>query len=56
MEACIMLDLWYSESHADDAKFSIRVKEHLYSEKHLFNKSISLRVKLLELFSPLTVI
>lgn len=33
-----MLDLWYSESHADDTKFSIRVKEHLYSEKTPFQQ------------------
>ena len=33
-----MLDLWYSESLAEDAKFSIRVKEHLYSEQTPFQK------------------
>lgn len=33
-----MLDLWFSESHADDAKFSIRVNEHLYSEKTPFQQ------------------
>ena len=33
-----MLDLWYSESLAEDAKFSIRVKEHIYSEQTPFQK------------------
>lgn len=33
-----MLDLWYSEFHADDAKFSIKVDKHLYSEQTPFQK------------------
>lgn len=33
-----MLDLWYSELHADDVKFSIKVKKHLYSEKTAFQQ------------------
>ncbi|URZ17252.1 polyamine aminopropyltransferase [Clostridium felsineum] len=33
-----MLDLWFSESHADDTKFSIRVNEHLYTEKTPFQQ------------------
>lgn len=28
-----MIDLWYSEHHQSDAKFSIKVKAHLHSEK-----------------------
>lgn len=33
-----MLDLWYSEFHTEDAKFSIKVKKHLYSEKTPFQQ------------------
>lgn len=33
-----MIDLWYTEHHQEDAKFSIRVKEHLYSEKSKFQQ------------------
>ena len=33
-----MLDLWYSESHQEDAKFSIQIKEHLHSEKSPFQQ------------------
>lgn len=33
-----ILDLWYSESLAEDAKFSIRIKEHIYSEKTPFQQ------------------
>lgn len=28
-----MLDLWYTENHQDDTKFSIMVTEHIHSEK-----------------------
>jgi spermidine synthase len=33
-----MLDLWFSEYHAPDAKLSILVKEQLYSEQTPFQK------------------
>lgn len=33
-----MLDLWYSEYHADDVRFSIKVTRHLYSEKSKFQQ------------------
>jgi spermidine synthase len=33
-----MLDLWYSEFHAEDVKFSIKVKKHLHSEKTDFQQ------------------
>lgn len=33
-----MLDLWFSEFHAPDAKLSILVKEQLYSEQTSFQK------------------
>jgi spermidine synthase len=33
-----MLDLWYSEFHAEDVKFSIKVKKHLHSEKSAFQQ------------------
>jgi spermidine synthase len=33
-----MLDLWYSEYHADDVRFSIKVDRHLHSEQTLFQQ------------------
>jgi spermidine synthase len=33
-----MLDLWYTEYHADDVRFSIKVNEHLYSEQTPFQR------------------
>ncbi|MFO7637242.1 MAG: polyamine aminopropyltransferase [Clostridia bacterium] len=33
-----MTDLWYSEFHAEDVKFSIKVSRHLYSEKTPFQR------------------
>lgn len=33
-----MLDLWYSENWSDETKFSIKVKEHIYSEQTSFQK------------------
>jgi len=33
-----MLDLWYTENHAYDTKFSIKVKKHLHSEKTSFQQ------------------
>jgi spermidine synthase len=33
-----MLDLWYSEYHADDVKFSIKVIKQIYSEKTPFQQ------------------
>lgn len=33
-----MLDLWYSESWSEGTKFSIKVKEHIYSEQTPFQK------------------
>lgn len=33
-----MLDLWYTENHQDDTKLSIKVKEHLHSEKSAFQQ------------------
>lgn len=33
-----MLDLWYSEYHADDVRFSIKVSRHLCSEKTSFQQ------------------
>lgn len=33
-----MLDLWYSEKWSEETKFSIKVKEHLYSEQTPFQK------------------
>ena len=32
------MDLWYTEKHQDDVKFSIKVKEHLHSEKSEFQQ------------------
>ena len=31
-------DLWYSEYHADDVRFSIRVRRHLHSEKTAYQQ------------------
>ncbi len=33
-----MLDLWYTENHQEDTKFSIKVKEHIHSEKSEFQQ------------------
>lgn len=33
-----MIDLWFTEKHSDGAKFSIQVKNHLYSEKSPFQQ------------------
>ncbi len=33
-----MIDLWYSENHQEDTKFSIKVKEHIHSEKSDFQQ------------------
>ena len=33
-----MLDLWFSEFHTDDAKFSIKVKEHILTEQTEFQR------------------
>ena len=33
-----MVDLWYTENHENDIKFSIKVKEHLHSEKSEFQQ------------------
>ena len=33
-----MLDLWYSEKWSEETKFSIKIKEHLYSEQTPFQK------------------
>lgn len=33
-----MIDLWFTEKHSEGAKFSIHVKEHLYSEKSPFQQ------------------
>src|SRR5659263_35868 len=33
-----MLDLWYSEFHAEDVKFSIKVNKHICSEKTPFQQ------------------
>lgn len=33
-----MLDLWYTENHTNEVKFSIKVKEHLHSETSPFQK------------------
>ncbi|OON97845.1 MAG: spermidine synthase [Epulopiscium sp. Nele67-Bin005] len=33
-----MVDLWYTENHQDDTKFSIQVKEHIHSEKSDFQQ------------------
>lgn len=33
-----MLDLWYSEFHTDDVKFSIKVERHLHSEQTPFQR------------------
>ncbi len=33
-----MLDLWYTENHTDTVKFSIKVKEQIYSEKSPFQQ------------------
>ncbi|TCK97733.1 spermidine synthase [Natranaerovirga hydrolytica] len=33
-----MLDLWYSEFHTDQVKFSIKVDKHLYTEETPFQK------------------
>ena len=32
------MDLWYTEKHQEDVKFSIKVKEHLHSEKSEFQQ------------------
>jgi spermidine synthase len=33
-----MLDLWYSEYHADDVRLSIKVDRHLASEQSPFQR------------------
>lgn len=33
-----LLDVWYSEFHAEDSRFSIKVKRHLYSETTPFQQ------------------
>lgn len=33
-----LMDLWYTENHQDDTKFSIKVKEHIHSEKSEFQQ------------------
>ena len=33
-----MLDLWYTENHTDEVKFSIKVKKHFYSTKSEFQQ------------------
>ncbi|MEF9934480.1 MAG: aminotransferase class I/II-fold pyridoxal phosphate-dependent enzyme, partial [Clostridium sp.] len=33
-----MIDLWYTENHQEDTKFSIKVKEHIHSEKSEFQQ------------------
>lgn len=33
-----MLDLWYTENWSEETKFSIKVKEHIYSEETPFQK------------------
>lgn len=33
-----MIDLWYTENHQEDTKFSIKVKSHLHSEKSAFQQ------------------
>ena len=33
-----MIDLWYTENHQDDIKFSVKVKEHIHSEKSEFQQ------------------
>lgn len=33
-----VMDLWYTENHQEDVKFSIKVKEHLHSEKSEFQQ------------------
>lgn len=33
-----MLDLWYSEYHAEDVRFSIKTRRHIYSEKTPFQQ------------------
>lgn len=33
-----MIDLWYTENHQEDVKFSIKVKEHIHSEKSDFQQ------------------
>jgi len=32
------MELWYTENHTDNVKFSIKVKEHIYSKKSLFQQ------------------
>lgn len=33
-----MMELWYSELHTEDVKLSMRVKEHLYTARSLYQK------------------
>jgi spermidine synthase len=33
-----LMDLWYTENHQDDTKFSIKVQEHIHSEKSEFQQ------------------
>ena len=33
-----MIDLWYTENHQNDTKFSIKVKEHIHSEQSAFQQ------------------
>lgn len=33
-----MIDLWYTENHQEDTKFSIKVTEHIHSEKSQFQQ------------------
>ncbi|MDK2919101.1 MAG: spermidine synthase [Candidatus Petromonas sp.] len=32
------MDLWYSENHTENVKFSLRIKEHLFSDKSDFQR------------------
>ena len=33
-----MLDLWYTENHTDNVKFSIKTTEHILTEKTPFQQ------------------
>ncbi|MCG8538746.1 MAG: spermidine synthase, partial [Clostridia bacterium] len=32
------MELWYSENHTDNVKFSLKIKEHLFSTQSNFQR------------------
>ena len=55
------MELWFTENHTDNIRFSIKIKQHVYSEKSRYQQIDSLdstehgRILLLDGFIMLTV-